>query len=162
PRDGSLRPHRGAELRRQDRRGLARAHPGTPGRDRGLSRRTGCDGGLMSRLLEVSNLDASYGQSKVLFNIAFDLEAGGITAILGANGAGKTTTLRALCQICRTSGSIRFDGKELVGMATEDVVRMGVAHVPDGRGTFTELSVEDNLRLGAYVRRDKRAVAEDI
>jgi branched-chain amino acid transport system ATP-binding protein len=116
----------------------------------------------MSRLLEVRNLDASYGQSKVLFNIAFDLEDGGITAILGANGAGKTTTLRALCQVCRTSGSIKFQGKELVGMATEDVVRLGVAHVPDGRGTFTGLSVEENLRLGAYVRRDKRAVAEDI
>ncbi len=114
------------------------------------------------RLLEVRNLDASYGQSKVLFNIAFDLEEGGITAILGANGAGKTTTLRALCQVCRTSGTISFQGRELVGMATEDVVRLGVAHVPDGRGTFTGLSVEDNLRLGAYVRRDKRAVAEDI
>ncbi len=109
----------------------------------------------MSRLLEVSNLDASYGQSKVLFNIAFDLEEGGITAILGANGAGKTTTLRALCQICRTSGSIRFDGKELVGMATEDVVRMGVAHVPDGRGTFTELSV----RSSPGVQQDLRYAA---
>jgi branched-chain amino acid transport system ATP-binding protein len=116
----------------------------------------------MSRLLEVRNLEASYGQSKVLFDIAFDLEEGGITAILGANGAGKTTTLRALCQVCRTSGSIKFQGKELVGMATEDVVRLGVGHVPDGRGTFTGLSVEENLRLGAYVRRDKRAVAEDI
>jgi branched-chain amino acid transport system ATP-binding protein len=116
----------------------------------------------MSHLLEVRNLDASYGQSKVLFNIAFDLEEGGITAILGANGAGKTTTLRALCQVCRTSGSIKFQGKELVGMSTEDVVRLGVAHVPDGRGTFTQLSVEENLRLGAYVRRDKRGVAEDI
>ena len=115
-----------------------------------------------ARLLEVSKLDASYGATKVLFDIAFSLEEGGITAILGANGAGKTTTLRALCQVCRTSGSIRFGGKELVGMATEDVVRLGIAHVPDGRGTFTGVSVEDNLRLGAYVRRDKRAVAEDI
>ena len=115
-----------------------------------------------ARLLEVSKLDASYGATKVLFDIAFSLEEGGITAILGANGAGKTTTLRALCQVCRTSGSIRFGGKELVGMATEDVVRLGIAHVPDGRGTFTGVSVEDNLRLGAYVRRDKRGVAEDI
>ncbi len=116
----------------------------------------------MSRLLEVSKLDAAYGATKVLFDIGFGLEEGGITAILGANGAGKTTTLRALCQVCRTSGSIRFDGKELVGMATEDVVRLGVAHVPDGRGTFKEVTVEENLRLGAYVRRDKRSVAEDI
>jgi len=116
----------------------------------------------MSRLLEVSKLDAAYGTTKVLFDIGFGLDEGGITAILGANGAGKTTTLRALCQVCKTSGSIKFGGKELVGMATEDVVRLGVAHVPDGRGTFKEVSVEENLRLGAYVRRDKRAVAEDI
>jgi len=116
----------------------------------------------MSRLLEVSKLAAAYGATRVLFDISFGLDEGGITAILGANGAGKTTTLRALCQVCRTSGSIRFDGKELVGMATEDVVRLGIAHVPDGRGTFKEVSVEENLRLGAYVRRDRRAVAQDI
>src|SRR5690606_38344238 len=162
PRDGSLRPHRRAELRCQDRGRHARADPVASGRGRGVPGRAGGVGALMSRLLAVRNLEASYGQSKVLFDIAFDLEEGGITAILGANGAGKTTTLRALCQVCRTSGSIKFQGKELVGMATEDVVRLGVGHVPDGRGTFTGLSVEENLRLGAYVRRDKRAVAEDI
>ena len=116
----------------------------------------------MPKLLEANKLCASYGATQVLFGIDFSLEAGHITAILGANGAGKTTTLRAICQMVRTSGSLQIDGQQVVGLATESVVRLGVAHVPDGRGTFTALSVEDNLRLGAYVRRDKAEVAHDI
>ena len=116
----------------------------------------------MSKLLEVNKLCASYGATQVLYNVDFSLEAGHITAILGANGAGKTTTLRALCQVVRTSGSIQFDGQQLVGKSTEGVVRMGVAHVPDGRGTFTGLSVEENLRLGAYVRGNKNEMLEDM
>ena len=116
----------------------------------------------MPKLLEVSKLNAAYGPTQVLFDVDFSLEAGHITAILGANGAGKTTTLRALCQAVKTSGSILFDSQQLVGKATESVVRMGVAHVPDGRGTFTALSVEENLRLGAYVRRDKAGLALDM
>jgi branched-chain amino acid transport system ATP-binding protein len=113
-------------------------------------------------LLEVAGLTAAYGPTRVLHGIGFALEAGRITAILGANGAGKTTTLRAICQMVPTTGSIRFDGRELVGRTTEDVVRLGVAHVPDGRGTFTALSVEENLRLGAYLRRDRPRVAGDL
>jgi branched-chain amino acid transport system ATP-binding protein len=116
----------------------------------------------MSKLLEVNKLCASYGATQVLYDVDFSLEAGHITAILGANGAGKTTTLRALCQVVRTSGSIQFDGQQLVGKSTEAVVRMGVAHVPDGRGTFTGLSVEENLRLGAYVRGNKAEMLEDM
>ena len=116
----------------------------------------------MPRLLEVRSLEAFYGATQALFGIDFDLEEGGITALLGANGAGKTTTLRALCQAVKTRGSIRFDGKPIEGRATEDVVRLGVAHVPDGRGTFGALSVEDNLRLGAYTRRDKAAATADM
>ena len=116
----------------------------------------------MTRLLEVSGLNAAYGATKVLHDINFSLEAGHITAILGANGAGKTTTLRALCQTVKTSGSIMFDGQQLVGKATESVVRMGVAHVPDGRGTFASLSTEENLRLGGYVRGDKAELAHDM
>ena len=116
----------------------------------------------MPKLLEANKLCASYGATQVLFGIDFSLEAGHITAILGANGAGKTTTWRAICQMVRTSGSLQIDGQQVVGMATESVVRLGVAHVPDGRGTFTALSVDDNLRLGAYVRRDKAEVAHDI
>ena len=116
----------------------------------------------MPELLTVSKLSAWYGATQALDGISFSLEAGRITAILGANGAGKTTTLRALCQTIRTAGSIRFDDQELVGKATDAVVRSGVAHVPDGRGTFAALSVEENLRLGAYVRRDKAGTALDL
>ena len=116
----------------------------------------------MPRLLEVRGLEAFYGVTQALFGIDFDLEEGGVTALLGANGAGKTTTLRALCQAVRNRGQIHFDGRSISGHATEDVVRLGVAHVPDGRGTFGALSVEDNMRLGAYARRDKTGMAADI
>ena len=120
----------------------------------------------MAKLFEAKKLSAFYGATQVLFDIDFAIEAGQITTILGANGAGKTTTLRSLCQIVRTTGSMTLNtgGGEvqLVGKATDAIVRMGVAHVPDGRGTFTTLSVEDNLKLGAYVRSDKDAVAKDM
>jgi branched-chain amino acid transport system ATP-binding protein len=116
----------------------------------------------MPELLEVKGLKASYGPTQVLFDIDFTLSQGQITTILGANGAGKTTTLRAVCQAVKTSGSVMFDGQQVVGKSTESVVRMGVAQVPDGRGTFTALSVEENLRLGAYVRKDKAEVALDM
>jgi branched-chain amino acid transport system ATP-binding protein len=120
----------------------------------------------MAKLFEAKKLCAYYGATQVLFDIDFSIEQGKITTILGANGAGKTTTLRALCQIVKTTGSMTLNAGngevQLVGKATEAVVRMGVAHVPDGRGTFTALSVEDNLRLGAYVRSDKDAVAKDM
>jgi branched-chain amino acid transport system ATP-binding protein len=116
----------------------------------------------MSKLLEVNKLCASYGATQVLYDVDFSLEQGHITAILGANGAGKTTTLRALCQVVRTSGSVVLDGTQVVGKSTEAVVRMGVAHVPDGRGTFTGLSVEENLRLGAYVRGNRAEMLEDM
>ncbi len=116
----------------------------------------------MPKLLEARKLCAFYGPTQVLFDVDFSLEPGQITAILGANGAGKTTTLRAICQMVRTTGSLELDGQQIVGKATEAVVRVGVAHVPDGRGTFTALSVEDNLRLGAYAAKDKQALAEDI
>jgi branched-chain amino acid transport system ATP-binding protein len=116
----------------------------------------------MPDLLEVKGLTAFYGATQVLFDVGFTLAKGQITAILGANGAGKTTTLRAVCQAVRTGGSVMLDGQQMVGKSTESVVRLGVAHVPDGRGTFTALSVEDNLKLGAYVRRDRAEVALDI
>ncbi len=116
----------------------------------------------MARLLEVQGLSAYYGSIQALFEIDFTLDEGSVTAILGANGAGKTTTLRALCRTVHTTGSVRFDGQELAGKPTESIVRLGVAHVPDGRGTFTGLSVEENLRLGAITRRDRAGVAEDF
>jgi branched-chain amino acid transport system ATP-binding protein len=116
----------------------------------------------MAALLEVSKLHAAYGPTRVLHGIDFALAEGSITALLGANGAGKTTTLRALCAMVQTSGEIRFGGARIDGRATEDIVRLGIAHVPDGRGTFVNLSTEENLRLGAYARKDKRAVEQDF
>ena len=116
----------------------------------------------MAPLLEVKGLKAFYGQSQVLFDIGFDIAEGGITTLLGANGAGKTTTLRAICNMVRTEGVIRFDGKDIAGMATEEVVRQRIAHVPEGRGTFTTLTVEENLRIAAYTRRDKQGVQNEL
>jgi len=116
----------------------------------------------MAALLKVSGLQAAYGPTRVLHGISFSLEQGSITALLGANGAGKTTTLRALCGMVKAAGEVSFDGARIDGRATEDIVRLGIAHVPDGRGTFVNLSVEENLRLGAYVRRDKGAIEQDF
>jgi branched-chain amino acid transport system ATP-binding protein len=115
----------------------------------------------VAALLEVEGLEAYYGQTQALHGVSFALEEGGITTLLGANGAGKTTTLRAICNMVHTRGSIRLDGQPIAGKATEDVVRLGVGHVPEGRGTFTNLSVDENLRVAAYTRTDKAAVARD-
>jgi branched-chain amino acid transport system ATP-binding protein len=115
----------------------------------------------MAALLDVKNLKAGYGATQVLHGLNFSIEEGTITALLGANGAGKTTTLRALCNMVRTSGEVTFAGKRIDGVMTEDIVRLGIAHVPDGRGTFTSLSTEENLRLGAFARRDKASLAQD-
>jgi len=114
------------------------------------------------KLLDVANLNAWYGPNQVLFDLNFDLKVGGITTILGANGAGKTTTLRAVCQAVQTTGSITFIDKRIDGKATEDIVRVGIAHVPDGRGTFMALTVEENLKLGAYTRKDRHEVQVDL
>ncbi|HEV2186128.1 MAG TPA: ABC transporter ATP-binding protein [Stellaceae bacterium] len=113
-------------------------------------------------MLEVTGLDAFYGQSQALHGVGFAIDEGHVRTLLGANGAGKTTILRALCGMVRTRGDIVFDGKHVAGWATEDVVRLGVAHVPEGRGTFVRLTVEENLQLGAMTRRDRREIAADI
>ncbi len=111
--------------------------------------------------LAVSGLVASYGPVQVLHGIDFVVEEGQTVVILGANGAGKTTTLRALTGGTKNSGSIVFDGNDITSASTDAIVRMGVAHVPQGRGTFTDQTVDENLRLGAYIRRDAE-VASDI
>jgi branched-chain amino acid transport system ATP-binding protein len=113
-------------------------------------------------LLEVKALHASYGATRVLHGLDFSLEPGSITTLLGANGAGKTTTLRALCAMVKTSGEMSFDGRRIDGRATEDIVRLGIGHVPDGRGTFANFSTEENLRLGAYTRKDRGGIAKDL
>ncbi|MDQ2735408.1 MAG: ABC transporter ATP-binding protein [Pseudomonadota bacterium] len=112
-------------------------------------------------LLEVRGLRARYGATHVLHGIDFAVAEGGITTVLGANGAGKTTLLRAVCNMVRSEGEVLLGGIRIDGRATETVVRMGIAHVPDGRGTFMQLSVEENLRLGAHTRRDRAEVALD-
>ena len=116
----------------------------------------------MTNLLDVAGLDAFYGQTRALKGVGFAVADGGITALLGANGAGKTTTLRAVCGMVHRTGSIRYGGRDIHTLATEDIVRLGVAHVPEGRGTFTALSVEENLRIAAYTRKDKAGVADDL
>jgi len=113
-------------------------------------------------MLEVEGLDAFYGEQQALFGVAFAVDEGRVRTLLGANGAGKTTTLRALCGMVRTKGDIRFDGKRITGWTTENIVRLGIAHVPDGRGTFLRVSVEENLQLGAMTRRDRAGIAADI
>jgi branched-chain amino acid transport system ATP-binding protein len=116
----------------------------------------------MAALLETVALEAHYGWTKVLHGVGFAVEEGGITTILGANGAGKTTTLRAVCGMVKTAGEVRFDGRRIDGRSTEDIVRLGLAHAPEGRGTFVNLTVEENLRLGAYSRKDKARLGEDL
>jgi branched-chain amino acid transport system ATP-binding protein len=106
----------------------------------------------MAALLEARGLHTQYGWTKVLHGIDFAVEEGGITTILGANGAGKTTTLRAVCGMVKTTGEIRFAGQPISGRPTEALVRLGIGHAPEGRGTFVNLTVEENLRLGAYAR----------
>jgi len=113
-------------------------------------------------LLEATGLCAGYGQVQVLRDVDFTVDEGEMVVLLGANGAGKTTTLRAVCQMIDTWGSVRFAGEELVGKRTERVVRRGIGHVPQGRGTFPELTVEENLEAGAYTRKDRAAVRDDI
>jgi branched-chain amino acid transport system ATP-binding protein len=117
----------------------------------------------MTALLEVRGLRARYGKIGVLHGIDLDVPQGRITALLGANGAGKTTTLRALCQfMAASSGSIKLAGTELVGRSTESIAKLGVGHVPDGRGTFQGLTTEENLRLGSYARASREDVAGDM
>ncbi|MEM9135052.1 MAG: ABC transporter ATP-binding protein [Actinomycetota bacterium] len=108
----------------------------------------------MSTVLDVKGLTGGYGPIQVLRGLDFNVDDGEVVVILGANGAGKTTTLRALSGMIQRSGEATFDGNDLISMKPADIVRLGIAHVPQGRGTFPELSVEDNLQVGAYVRKD--------
>ena len=107
----------------------------------------------MTRLLEVEGLSASYGPVNVLHDISLHVDAGEVVVVLGANGAGKTTTIRAICQMVSTKGSIAFEGRSIASLSTTDIARAGVAHVPQGRGTFADLTVEENLEVGAFRRK---------
>jgi branched-chain amino acid transport system ATP-binding protein len=116
----------------------------------------------MTAMLNVKDLRSYYGQVQALHGLNFALDEGSLTTLLGANGAGKTTTLRAICNMVRSTGSIEFDGAPLLGRATESIVQLGIAHVPQGRGTFTAMTVEENLQLGAITRRDKGGIVSDM
>ena len=116
----------------------------------------------MTSLLDVRNLQAFYGKTSALHGITFQVDEGSVTALLGANGAGKTTTLRAISGMIKRSGEILLREGSLMKSQTEDIARLGVAHVPEGRGTFAKQTVENNLRLGAISRQDKAGVAGDM
>lgn len=113
-------------------------------------------------LLSVRKLRAFYGATCVLHGIDFDIADGGITALLGANGAGKTSTLRALSGMIHITGDVNFAGRAVGGNATEKLARLGIAHVPEGRGTFSRLTVEENLQLGAMSRKDRAGIFTDM
>jgi branched-chain amino acid transport system ATP-binding protein len=115
----------------------------------------------MATLLELEDVRAGYGLTSVLHGVSLEVKDGEVVSLLGANGAGKTTTLRAITGGVRWTGDIRFAGKSLRKMHTEDVVRHGIAHVPEGRGILTELTVEENLKLGSHLRTDGPAVRKD-
>ncbi len=114
-------------------------------------------------LLELTDVHAGYGSVRALHGVSLRVDEGTIVALLGANGAGKTTTLRAISGIVRkSSGNVLFEGTVINNRGPEDVARLGIAHVPEGRGTLSQLTVLENLRMGAYIRRDNGAVKKDI
>ena len=115
----------------------------------------------MPALLELEDVRAGYGPTSVLHGISLSIPDGEVVSLLGANGAGKTTTLRAITGGVQWTGDIRFAGRSLKKMHTEELVRRGIAHVPEGRGILTELTVDENLKLGCYLRRDRAAVRAD-
>lgn len=116
----------------------------------------------MSALLDIRDLTASYGALTVLHGVTFSIRPGAITTLLGANGAGKTSTLRAICGMIARRGQIRLEDRGIDTLSTQAIARLGVAHVPDGRGTFQTLSVEENLLMGAMGRRNGPDIAEDV
>jgi len=117
---------------------------------------------MTNPLLTVRGLNAFYGENQVLHGLDFEVAEGGITALLGANGAGKTSTLRALSGMIRATGQIVFSGLSIGGRATEEIARLGIAHVPEGRGTFSRMTVDENLQLGAMTRNDRAGIAADM
>jgi branched-chain amino acid transport system ATP-binding protein len=117
---------------------------------------------MSQTLLSARQLCAFYGSTRVLHGIDFDILGGNVTAFLGANGAGKTSTLRALSGMIETTGEIDFAGQPLKGKSTEERAQLGIAHVPEGRGTFSRMTIEENLQLGAMTRSDRAGIAADI
>jgi branched-chain amino acid transport system ATP-binding protein len=113
-------------------------------------------------LLELEDVTASYGHAQVLHGISFSLPENGATGLLGANGAGKTTTLRAISGTVRTTGRILFEGRDISNLGPDRTAHLGIAHVPEGRGTLGQLTVRENLLVGAYQRKDRKQIATDV
>jgi branched-chain amino acid transport system ATP-binding protein len=113
-------------------------------------------------LLELEDVRASYGAIRALHGVSLKVKEGSVVALLGANGAGKTTTLRAITGMVRATGRVKFGGRDITGWRPEDVARLGIGHVPEGRGTMTQLTVWENLQMGAYTRRDSTRVKQDF
>jgi branched-chain amino acid transport system ATP-binding protein len=113
-------------------------------------------------LLDVVGVSASYGPVKVLHDVSLHVDVAEVVVVLGANGAGKTTMLRAISGLVSATGTLRFDGRNLLGRRPEWVAQQGISHVPQGRGTLTDLTVDENLRIGAYLRRDRQGIAADL
>lgn len=115
------------------------------------------------KLLAVDSVDAGYGNLRVLRSVSFDVKAGEIVTLIGSNGAGKTTILNTICGIVKTrKGSITFNGIDITRNAVHEIAAMGLAHVPEGRKLFTDMTVLENLEMGAYLRRDKDSVLDDV
>jgi branched-chain amino acid transport system ATP-binding protein len=112
-------------------------------------------------LLELTGVDAAYGQITALHGVSLSVEPGAVVALLGSNGAGKTTTLRAISGTVHKTGKVVFDGHDISTRSPESIARLGIAHVPEGRGTLSQLSVWENLKMGAYTRRDNGGVKKD-
>jgi branched-chain amino acid transport system ATP-binding protein len=113
-------------------------------------------------LLEVTDLDVHYGGIHALKGVSFSVEQGQVVTLIGANGAGKTTTLRAISGLVKPSrGTVKFDGKPITGLAPHQIVARGLAHAPEGRGIFANLTVDENLQMGAYLRKDTAEIARD-
>jgi branched-chain amino acid transport system ATP-binding protein len=113
-------------------------------------------------VLEIKDFTAGYGRIRVLHGISMSVHPGSVSVLLGANGAGKTTTLRAISGLIKSEGSVLLDGRELRGLKPDSIARLGLAHAAEGRGTFTDLTVEDNLRVGAFRRHDKNEILADM
>jgi branched-chain amino acid transport system ATP-binding protein len=117
---------------------------------------------MTTPLLEVRNISVSYGAIRALHDVSLTVPAGSIVTLIGSNGAGKSTTLRAISGLVRpTAGSIIFDGKDITKTPPHEIVRLGLAHSPEGRGVFPNMTVDENLALGAYTRHDHAAIAKD-
>jgi branched-chain amino acid transport system ATP-binding protein len=112
--------------------------------------------------LSVEDLKVSYGDIHAVKGISFEVREGEIFTLIGANGAGKTSTLRAISGLLRHGGEVRLDGRQLGAVAPDRIVALGIAHVPEGRGIFGNLTVMENLRLGAWIRRDRKEIARDL